>query len=283
MPTLKQRTKNVLLDSVIPELARFRLPAVAAYHFRKLADQQIRRRLVRTYDPSKNGEYWFLDRVGPHLGVAFDVGANMGVWTGALMARSPHLRHVWCWEPGSEALSTLCERFEQSDTVSVIQAAVADRSDGHRAFFEKPNETQAASLFGGGNRMGAVSRKVDVVTIDEEIERLGLGAVDLIKVDAEGADYLVLRGAESSLRAQTIKLVQFEYHRPWLAAGATLHAALHFLIDCGYDTYLLNGDGLCRFDAERAPEIFQYMNFVAVARSHREFVSFDFQPDPLWG
>jgi FkbM family methyltransferase len=283
MGTVRERAEAALREAVFSALARYRWPAVAAYYLRKAADQQIRHRFVGTYDPARNGEYWFLDHVGPQLGTVFDVGANMGDWTRAVLARSPKLQHIWCWEPGSEALGTLENRFGDSEAVSVIPRAVADRSDGAREFFEKPNETQVGSLFLGGDGADAISQKVEVVTIDEEISRLGLRAVDLMKVDAEGADFLVLQGARGSLCAQIIKLVQFEYHRPWLSAGATLHAALNFLTTCGYDTYLLNGDGLCRFDASRAPEIFHYMNFVAVARSHRDYVSFDVQPDPLWG
>jgi hypothetical protein len=129
------------------------------------------------------------------------------------------------------------------------------------------------------------SRRISarLVTIDDEIERLGCEAVDLLKIDAEGADFMVLRGARRSLEAQRIRLVQFEYNVPWLQAGATLRAALGFLADCRYDAYLLNGDGLCRFDAQRAPELLHYMNFVAIAREHRDFVRFELHPDPLWG
>ena len=272
---------DVLKERVIPALARYRWPAVAAYYVRKAADQQLRRRFVSSYDRTSNGEWWLLDTVGPSVRRAFDIGANEGQWTAALLDRSPQIEHVVCWEPGATAFARLRACLGENPRVELVQAAVSDRAELEAEFFESDG-TQDSSMFAtaAGDSHATI---IPVVQLDEEIERLGAEVVDLVKIDAEGADLMVLRGARRSLQSQRIRLVQFEYHRPWLHAGATMHAALEFLAACGYDTYLLNGSGLCRFDRNRAPEIFHYMNFVAVAQSHRDFVAFDVQPDPLWG
>jgi FkbM family methyltransferase len=274
---------DVLRERVVPALGRYRWPAVAAYYVRGAADQQMRRRFVRTYDPARNGEYWFLETVGPLIRTAFDVGANEGAWSETLLARAPYLERLYCWEPGSEAFSRLTERLGGDPRVSLVSAAVSDRTQDQAEFFES-SATALSSLFAEvGEAAGGTAKTVVVVTVDEEIERLELRTVDLLKIDTEGADFMVLRGSQRSLREQRIRLVQFEYNRPWLHAGATLRAALHFLASCRYDTYLLNGRGLCRFDVQRTPELFHYMNFVAIARDHRDFVHFELQPDQLWG
>ncbi len=265
----------------MPALARYRWPALAAYYVRKAADQQMRRRFVPTYDPAGNGEWWLLDTVGPFVRVAFDVGANEGAWSRALLARAPALEHVYCWEPAEGPYERLRATLGSERRVELIRAAVSERAEVEAEFFEAPG-SQASSMFAPA-ALGSHPITVPMVCLDDEIERLGHAVVDLVKIDAEGADLLVLRGARRSLEAQRIRLVQFEYHQPWLHAGATLHAALELLDAAGYDAYLLNGHGLCRFDGRRAPEIFHYMNFVAVARAHRDFVRFDVQPDPLWG
>lgn len=274
---------DLLRDRVVPALARYRWPAVTAYYVRKAADQQLRRRLVGSFDPARNGEYWLLDTVAPRIRIAFDVGANTGAWAEAMLGRAADLEHLYCWEPATTAFSRLSHRLGRDARVSLIQAAVSDRAQDEVEFFES-SAIEMSSLFARGAAVPD-SRRISarLVTIDDEIERLGCEAVDLLKIDAEGADFMVLRGARRSLEAQRVRLVQFEYNVPWLQAGATLRAALSFLADCRYDAYLLNGDGLCRFDAQRAPELFHYMNFVAIAREHRDFVRFELQPDPLWG
>jgi FkbM family methyltransferase len=272
---------DVVKERAMPALARYRWPAVAAYYVRKAADQQMRRRFVATYDPALNGEYWLLDALGPSVRVAFDIGANEGVWSSALLARSPVLERLFCWEPGQHAFSRLRSTLGGDRRVELIRAAVAEHPEIETQFFESSG-TQASSMFETA-AWDSHPISVPVVTLDDGLARLGTDTVDLLKVDAEGADLMVLRGARRGLQAQRIRVVQFEYHQPWLHAGATLHAAFEFLDTCGYDTYLLNRSGLCRFDITRAPEIFHYMNFVALGRSHRDFLRVDLQPDPLWG
>jgi FkbM family methyltransferase len=278
-----QLAASLVRERVIPVLSRYRWPAVAAYYLRKAADQQLRSRFVGTYDPNTNGEYWLLDQVGPRVRTAFDVGANEGFWAQALLDRSPGLERLCCWEPGADAFASLQRRLGGDGRVALIPAAVADRGDASVEFFEAPGEPQVSSLYAGSWASGSRRTTVPVVSLDDEIARIGCKTVDLLKVDAEGADYRVLRGAEKSLKGQSVRIIQFEYHRPWLLAGATLHAALHFLATCQYETFLLNGTGLCRFDAARAPELFHYMNFVALAKAHRDFVQLEIHPDPLWG
>jgi FkbM family methyltransferase len=281
MPGRSRAARDVVRDRVFPALATYRWPAVAAYYLRKAADQQLRRRFVATYDPALNGEHWLLDLVAPHVRVAIDVGANEGQWATALLPRATALERLYCYEPGAHAFSRLSERFRSDARVTLIQAAVDERPQAAVDFFESP-ATQESSMHA---EAASDSRRISVpaVRLDDEIARLDGLIVDLLKVDAEGADLSVLRGARRTLEQQRIRIIQFEYHRPWLYAGATLRAALDLLAACGYDTHLLNRSGLCRFDRYRAPEIFQYMNFVAIGRSHRDFVRFEEQPDPLWG
>ena len=48
---------------------------------------------------------------------------------------------------------------------------------------------------------------------DDYADGHGITHIDFLKVDAEGADHLVLRGFERLLRAGRIDVVQFEYAR----------------------------------------------------------------------
>jgi hypothetical protein len=77
-------------------------------------------------------------------------------------------------------------------------------------------------LFSGHAPVGAIRRQVRVIALDNICAERGLDLIDLLKIDAEGYDFQVLRGAEKLLKEQKISVVQFEYNRPWANAGGTL-------------------------------------------------------------
>ena len=56
----------------------------------------------------------------------------------------------------------------------------------------------------------------------------------LVKIDTEGHDLTVLRGARAMLAEHRIAVVQFEYNHRWVFARAFLRDAFEFLADLGY-------------------------------------------------
>ena len=74
--------------------------------------------------------------------------------------------------------------------------------------------------------------KVPVVSLDAELPRLGLGKVDFIKMDVEGAEIEAVKGAEKTLRAGAPSLAIASYH---LVDGRKSYAALeNILASFGY-------------------------------------------------
>jgi hypothetical protein len=129
----------------------------------------------------------------------------------------------------------------------------------------EPEAGETSSLVPGFSRPTATAIKVPVTTIDHEIGKRGLGLVDFIKVDAEGFDLKVLKGAARMLRQKQIGVVQFEYNAPWAEAGSTLAEARRYLEGMGYELFLLKGDGLYSPQFQRYGEYFGYSNYVAVS------------------
>jgi hypothetical protein len=101
-----------------------------------------------------------------------------------------------------------------------------------------------------------------MTTVDAEIEHLGWQSVDYLKIDAEGYDFHVLRGATRLLAAKRIVLGQFEYGDAWRLSGSTLTFAIRWLTDLGYECFLLRGDGLYAPRPEEYGEYFGYSNYV---------------------
>src|SRR3954468_16629026 len=110
---------------------------------------------------------------------------------------------------------------------------------------------------------GGEGRVVPGTRLDPEATRLGLDHIDLLKIDAEGYDLHVLRGAQRLLKEQRIDVIQFEYGEAWPYAGSTLSAAYQLLEGAGYQVFALKGEQLVKVDYQLYGEYFRYTNFVA--------------------
>ncbi len=253
-----------LQDRVYDGLARSRAARHGALWVRNVATQLLAHRLAPTIDPDHNGEALLQRELAPWLCTVIDVGANRGEWTAHLLEAASGIETVCCYEPGSAALELLHRRFGSDERVKIIAAAVSDAAGG-REFFEEPDAGETSSLVASHSSDLASSQPVRVVTIDDELDDLGIERVDLMKIDAEGMDLHILRGAERALRDHRIAVAQFEYGPAWAAVGSTLAAAFRLLRDHGYEVFALLPDGLHLYEPERTGELFVYSNFVALS------------------
>ncbi|HEU0250104.1 MAG TPA: FkbM family methyltransferase [Solirubrobacteraceae bacterium] len=250
--------QNRLYDS----LSRSARARRGALWLRNVTTQMLGHWLAPSIDPDRNGESLLQRELAFKLRVVVDVGANRGEWTAGLLDYAPAIERVICYEPALSALGLLHDRFTSDDRVDIVEAAVADTT-GEREFFEEPGGGETSSLVDSCANAFALARAVRLVTIDEELERLALAQVDFLKIDAEGMDLHVLRGAEGALRSHRIATVQFEYGGAWAKAGSTLTAAFDLLRNCGYEVNVLLPDGLYDYDPSQTGELFVYSNFVA--------------------
>lgn len=262
-------------------LAGSRTAARVALHVRRAATLQVRHRLVDSMEADKNGEWWLISLIGSHVETAFDVGANVGTWAEEVLRSAPNLQSLSCFEPSEVAAAQMQTAIGDDWRVRIVRAAVSD-AEGSMPFHEQPDASQTSSLIVEVGR-DVRDRPVPVVTIDREMARLSLDHLDLLKIDVEGYDLHVLRGAQRTLARQAISFVQFEYNQPWMYAGSTLQAAAQLLHLCDYELFLLNRTGLCRCDFSRLGELFAYLNLVAIPRAQVDRLPTSIGPDPLWG
>ncbi|MBX3070141.1 MAG: pantoate--beta-alanine ligase [Thermomicrobiales bacterium] len=157
----------------------------------------------------------FLHYVVRRRGVAIDVGANIGNHTVYLSAYLADL--VIALEPVSENYRLLQHNLAANGLTSVVALRVAAGSKAETAVIHRPPgwERNAGSIqvrAGGKWRTDENAQTVEVRTIDDIIDelaaRIGDMPITLLKVDVEGNEHAVLRGA-----ARTI-----ETHRPVIAA-----------------------------------------------------------------
>lgn len=253
-----------LFDSIHRALGRRRTPARLAIKLRNQCRSVIKYHLGGNPDPLTNGEAWLVRQVAPQSLTFVDVGANVGNWADLFLQSAPDDCRGLLFDPSDVAFEKLSARFGQSESVQLIKAALGDRA-GELPFWEEPGGGETSSLSPHGGRRGFVEKIVTVRTLDEEVEERRWGNVDFVKVDAEGHDLHVLRGASGLLSRQRIRVVQFEYGEFWSSAGSTLAAALNLLRSFRYQVFLLKATGLHELDYGLYGEYYSYSNYVAVA------------------
>lgn len=168
-------------------------------------------------------------------GVALDVGAHFGTWS--LLAARRGVR-VHAFEPVPEMVDRLRRHARLNAAAGIVVNSVAAGAEcGMVPFFAvRGGNTGSSSLM----RMGVEGDeiRVPVVTLDAYVEREGIEHVQVLKVDVEGAEALVFRGARALLAKDDAPAVFFEVDAELCARfGATPREVKQFLVDCGYGIY----------------------------------------------
>ncbi|MEQ1887276.1 MAG: FkbM family methyltransferase [Bryobacteraceae bacterium] len=153
------------------------------------------------------------DRLGP-TAVFFDVGAHIGYDTlrGSVLV-GPSGKVV-AFEPNPNTLALLRDNVSASQAANVvIQPFACGDKEGSLTLFDSTSSgNSGASSLALANADqqsagGLPSFTVRVRRIDDVVNELGITRLDLMKIDVEGAEYMVLRGAEETLRRFHPKVV----------------------------------------------------------------------------
>jgi len=81
-------------------------------------------------------------------------------------------------------------------------------------------------------------------SIDDYCRQRGIARLMLLRLEAQGQELHILRGAVDLLRRQCIDLIQFDYGRDFQTAGITLREVYAFLVPFGYRMFRLVAGGM---------------------------------------
>jgi FkbM family methyltransferase len=170
--------------------------------------------------------------------VVIDAGANVGYFTMLFSDLVGARGRVHAFEPVPATFGLLSEnvrQFPYYTNVSLNCAALGDSDQKTKIFIPDGDHGQAALVY----HRDASWKDAQVAPIDIEMMRLdryagGLEKIDLLKCDVEGAELLILRGAESSLRRFRPK-VFLELDERWTSSfGWSPKDVIGFLRSIGY-------------------------------------------------
>jgi FkbM family methyltransferase len=145
----------------------------------------------------------------------FDVGANRGQFVQlALRAVSGRAAMIHCFEPSHDAFAALRADAGTRPDVRLNNVALGSAPGSGTLFSDTPGSGLASLTRRRLEHHDVEFRFSEVVaieTLDDYCATQGVDRVDLLKLDVEGHELDVLRGAARMLGAGSIELVTFEF------------------------------------------------------------------------
>jgi FkbM family methyltransferase len=198
-------------------------------------------------------------------GPIVDVGANIGVVSLLLATQYPQNR-VFSLEPAPTTFDALSKNVALNGlpNISCHQLALSD-SVGEIAFDALPHQRGNARI---ADAKSTHVTMVRTTTLDDFVEEQGIETISLLKIDVEGFEASVLRGASKVLAARIPKTIFMEIvPAATISAGFPARLPIDLISDAGYDWFRLEANGdHTPVTAEQVDEI-DYENWIAVPSS----------------
>lgn len=187
---------------------------IAKFSFKKVLDRVFRQygyELNKLEKRENDFNYQLLlQKKNP---VIFDVGANQGqsIRRFKTIFQNPQ---IYSFEPTPELSVKLTQAFVQDKDVTIIPKAVSDKK-GKLTFnmydtkeagvgnsIHNLNPNYAAKLLG--------TEEVEAITLGDYCTNNNISKIDILKIDVQGHEPEVLKGAEPVLRNGGIKIIELE-------------------------------------------------------------------------
>lgn len=178
--------------------------------------------------------------------IIFDVGANRGQTIEKYKQLFPNAK-IWSFEPVQEFYIDAKKVAGEFSDVFCMNLAVGGEK-GFVEFHESvggqsssvlcPNIEELDPFFNRGDFVTHRKYLVPVTTMDSFVDENALDSIQILKLDVEGFELQVLKGAEALLKSGKVELVYSEiaFSRYW--NGAVLfHELSSFLAGMGYELF----------------------------------------------
>lgn len=227
---------------------------------------------IETWRPDQRDERLFLRRLRARLPpspVVFDAGANAGQFLTLLREEWPSARVV-SFEPNPTIFPALAEVAAESGAAAENLALGADA--GSALLFDKASEpgSQHATIVAGVMEDIYAAETdhiaVTVETVDRYAAARDISYIDLLKIDVEGFELEVIRGAAALIAAGRIGVLQIEFNTMNILSRVFMRDIIQALPGYRIHRILGNGD-LQPLDGLPITqrELFGYQNIVALA------------------
>ena len=215
-----------------------------------------------------NGELEAIDWVANQhpIRTFFDVGANTGhYFQSVLPLVKNELQEAHLFEPSPEVFAQLSSVNSSALTIRFNQLALGVEEIEEAIFFKNPNHVYSG--FYSSHMSDSTEIAVKMTTLDRYTADHGIAQIDFLKIDVEGHELDVLRGAKKLLETRKIKVIQFEFGVNNISSR-TYFMDFFDLLSQQFDLYLIQRGGCIPIlDYSVDFEVFgKVSNFLAVQK-----------------
>jgi FkbM family methyltransferase len=181
-------------------------------------------------------------RLATSMKVVFDVGANVGDNT-LLYGNEFPTAQIFACEPSAQPRNRLLRRVVELENVRVLPIALGERDEtttinthvGSDQNSLLVVDSQASRHVGADFFQPLAAETIEIKRLDRVVADFGVGEIDFLKIDTQGFELNVLRGAEGLLSEKRIKLILLEVNFVPLYEGQPAFGELiGFLDSYGY-------------------------------------------------
>jgi FkbM family methyltransferase len=140
--------------------------------------------------------------------IVFDVGANRGQTIDLMRETFAHPR-IYAFEPSPATFKHLQYAYGMVPGVTLANLALGD-TESAALFHVTSMHSVNDSLLQPNWKEATVSVPVTVTTVDNYVREHRLDVIDLLKIDTQGYDLHVLRGAAGMLAAKRVRTLSVE-------------------------------------------------------------------------
>jgi FkbM family methyltransferase len=230
----------------------------------------------------ESGEVWVVENVVATACatrrdvVLFDVGANVGDYALMLARHLPGA--VYAFEPAPATFGVLTQRAAAHPSIRPFAIAFSDEEGSSELFTYSVDGVEDPCISSIDRRRPTAVLKIDTLarepiqlrTIDSFCAEHAIAAIDFLKLDVEGHELAVLRGAERMLRSGAISMIQFEFGPANIYSRTFLYDFWE-LLSGEYDLFRIIPRGIVPITAYGEHlEVFLTTNYLAVRKALHE-------------
>jgi len=166
--------------------------------------------------------------------VVMDVGANWGLYSLLISRAVGPSGKVYAFEPVPEIFARLKEHIALNNATNVIPVPIALLDE--KGIAKMSVEGGRSSLF---RHVSDEFVDVQVERLDDFVEQERIERVDAIKIDVEGAELKVIRGADKTIRRDKPILMVEVQAATLQAAGTTPEELFETIVGYGYNAFVI--------------------------------------------
>lgn len=201
--------------------------------------------------------------------IIFDIGANQGQFTQALLQIFGNNSIVHSFEPSANTFCILQNKLDGFTNIQIHNFGLGEQNDELTLYLDKEGSGEA-SLYQrqvSGKKYG-ITENVKLKTLDNFCFENNIEHINYLKLDVEGHELSVFKGATKMLSIGAIDWIQFEF------GGCNIDSRTYFrdffdLLSLNYNIYRLVRNGLVHINRyHETLEIFTTTNFIAISKAY---------------